>query len=198
MNKSNLLSKGLSVGFVITFILNILLSGYIVSLHKKKINNDVFTISQSLAFGNEIALVVLILIAFIILGFLVYYRKKSNIIMVITLFLLLVACVFLITIVWITIFKNEKAHYIFAAIAFLCSILIVTLTSYSLWTGNHDKKLYEKIIILLVPIITVLSLIGAGVGFLLPNKTIGGRIFASFEIIFILCICSSVLSLGFI
>jgi hypothetical protein len=198
MIKSNLVSKIISSLSVLMLLSNILFSGYIVSLHKKQIDDKVFTISQSLAFGNEIALVVLIVIAFALFGFVIYYRKQSKPTTVIRLFLLLVALVFLITIVWITTFRNGKLHYIFALIIFLSAVIVVFLNSYSLWKEKINKKLYEKIIILAIPILTILSLVGLGIGGILPDKKIGGQVFASFENILLTCVGGSMLSLGFI
>lgn len=198
MNKTNLASKIISSLTVLMLLCNILFSGYIVSLHKDQINDRVFTISQALAFGNEIALVVLIVIAFVLFGFLLYYRKQSKPTTIIRLFLLLVALVFLITIVWITTFRNGKLHYIFALIIFLSGIIIVLLNSYSLWKEKMNKTFYEKIIILAIPILTIISLLGLGLKFIIPSKKIGSQVFASFEIILITCVSGSILSLGFI
>ena len=75
MRPSNLISKMLSIMSVLILVCNIVFSAYIVSFHKGQINNKNFDISQALAFGNEIALVVLIVIALLLFGYLIYYRK---------------------------------------------------------------------------------------------------------------------------
>jgi hypothetical protein len=196
MNESNLISKLLAIMSVLILFCNIVFSGYIVSLHKDKIDSKIFTISQALAFGNEIALVVLIVVSFLLFGYLIYYRKQSFISTIIRLFFLLVACVFLITIVWITTFRHEQQHYIFASIIIVCNIIVVTLNSYALWTEKTDKYLYEKIIILIIPILTYISLIGLIVGLYLKNKV--EEIFPSFENISLALFGGSMLSIGFI
>ncbi len=198
MNKPNIVSKFISIFSVILLVLNIIFSAYIVSFSKNQIDSNNFTISQSLAFGNNIAIVVLIVISLLLFGYLIYYRKQSNIITLLGLFLLFVAGVFLITIVWITTFRNEQQHYIFALISFICAILFITLNSYSLWTEKQDKNFYEKIIILLIPILTYISFIGLGIGFFLSNKNIAHEVFPSFENIIVTLLGGSILSLGFI
>jgi hypothetical protein len=198
MRPSNLISKMLSVMSILILICNMVFSGYIVSLHKGQINNKNFTISQALAFGNEIALVVLIVVSLLLFGYLIYYRKQSKISTLIRLFLLLVAGIFLITIVWITTFRHEQQHYIFASIIFICNIIFITLNSFVLWTEKDNKKLYEKIIILIIPILTYVSLIGLLVGLILKKKDIAHEVFPSFENITFALLGGSILSIGFI
>ncbi len=198
MNEANLISKIISIMSVLILVCNIVFSGYIVSLHKNQINSKNFTISQALAFGNEIALVVLIVVSLLLFGYLIYYRKQTLIITLIRLFLLLVAGVFLITIVWITTFRHEQQHYIFASIIFVCNVAFITLNSYALWTEKADKKLYEKIIILIIPILTYISLIGLGVGLILKKNKTAEEVFPSFENITLALLGSSMLSMGFI
>ncbi len=198
MNQSNFISKFLSIISILILVCNIVLSGYIVSLQKNQINSKNFTISQALAFGNEIALVVLIVVSLLLFGYLIYYRKQSLIITLIRLFLLLVAGVFLITIVWITTFRHAQQHYIFATIIFICNVLFITLNSYALWTGKTDKNLYEQIIILTIPILTYISLIGLGIGLLLKKYKTAEEVFPSFENITLALLSSSILSMGFI
>ena len=170
---------------------------------KGKISKDDFTISQALAFGEKPPLIIFFVIGIVLIGYLVYYRNikggiKNKIQMAMSYILLLLITVFFITIMWITIYKNEKHHYIFSAIIFGSAILFILLNSYSLWTGINEKKLYKKIIILLIPILTILSLIGLGIGlhFFVNKKVL--EIFPSFENIILVLTGSSILSLGFL
>ena len=75
----NLVSKIISSVAVGMLFLNILFSGYITSLLKKQINKNDFSISQSLAFGQEISLVVLFVIFIMLTCYLVIYRKMTKV-----------------------------------------------------------------------------------------------------------------------
>ncbi len=209
MNSANLVSKILSIMSVLILICNIVFSGYIVSLHKNEIDERRFTISQALAFGNEIALVVLIVISLLMFGYLVYYRSGTkmvngrkkhdiNLNTIIRLFLIFLAGIFLITIVWITTFRHEQQHYIFASIIFTCATIFIILNSVSLWKGKSIKKLYEKIIIITIPILSILAITGAGIGLLLSKNKDMHTVFPIFENIGVSILGASILSLGFI
>lgn len=202
MNNSNLLTKLLASIGTFSILINILLSGYIASFVKGKITKNDFTISQSLAFGLKPTLIIFFIIGIVLIGLLVYFRNikggdKNKIQMAISYILLLLITVFFITIIWITIYRNETQHYIFSSIIFGSAILFILLNSYSLWTGIKEKKLYKKIIILLVPILTMLSLIGLMVGlhFFVNNKAV--EVFPSFENIILILTGTSILTLGF-
>ena len=99
---------------------------------------------------------------------------------------------------WITVYKSETNHYIFAAIIFGSAILFVLLNSYSLWTGIKEKKLYKKIIILLIPILTILSLIALGIGLYFKMKDKVVELFPTFENVILVLTGSSIVSLGFL
>jgi hypothetical protein len=202
MINSNLLTKLVASLGTFSILINILLSGYIASFVKGKISKDDFTVSQALAFGEKPPLIIFFVIGIVLIGYLVYYRNirgpaDNKIQATMSYILLLLITVFFITIMWITIYKNETHHYIFSSIIFGSAILFILLNSYSLWTGINEKKLYKKIILLLIPILTILSLIGLGIGlhFMMKNKVV--ELFPSFENILLVLTGSSILTLGF-
>ncbi len=202
MRTPNLISKLVSSFAVIILFLDILLSGYITSVIKDKINDTNYTISESLAFGHKISLIILLIIGLVLIGFLIHYRQQSKILTIIRLCLLVLIAVFFITIIWITTYKNDKQHYIFASIIFVSLVLLILINSYSLWNETLNKKLYQKIIILIVPILIGLSLIGLTTGFILlldkDANSKAKRVFPSFELIIFSLSGLSILSLGFI
>jgi len=196
MRTSNKYSYGLSILSVLLLIANIIFSGYIVSLNKNEIDENRFHISQALAHGNEIALITLIVITFIVLAFLLYYRKYSNWFFVFKLILLLSACVFLITIIYITTYRDVKLHYIFAIIIFLCMFLFLLLNSIDLWRGKKNKTNFNKFFIILVPLLSILSVIGLGLGVVYSKQK--SELFPIFENINVVVFSLSLLLLGFI
>ena len=202
MRSPNLISKLVSTFAVIILFLDILLSGYITSVIKDKINDTNYTISESLAFGNKPSLIILLIIGLVLVGFLIYYRKQSKILTIIRLCLLVLIAVFFITIIWITTYKNNKQHYVFASIIFASLVLLILINSYSLWNETLNKKLYQKIVILITPILLGLSLIGLTTGFFLfineDSNAKAKRVFPSFELIVFSLSGLSILSLGFI
>jgi hypothetical protein len=198
MIPSNLVSKIISSVAVGMLFMNILFSGYIVSLLDNKISEKEFTISQSLAFGNKISLVVLFVVSLLLTGYLVFYRKQTKLYTIINIILLIIIGAFLITIVWITAHKNAHQHYAFASIIFICLVVFITLNSVSLWNGLPDKKLYQKILIILLPTVLYLSLIGLGTGFILHVTDKNNHVFPSFENIILVLTGLSILELGFI
>lgn len=196
MRNANKYSYGLSILSVLLLLANIALSGYVVSLQKNEIDKDSFHISQALAHGNEPALITLIVITFVILSGLLYYRKYSNWVFVFKLFLLLSACIFLITIIYITTYRDLKLHYIFAIIIFLSMFLFLLLNSIDLWRGKKTKTFLNKLFLLLVPLLSILSVIGLGLAVAF-NKQIS-ELFPIFENINVIVFSLSLLLMGFI
>ena len=156
------------------------IAGYQVSYKKGKIWNTEFTISQSLAFGNDPALVSLFTLgtmAYIYLlllkgpKYLLYPRIISQVIIYI----------FLITIIWITTFRDKGKHYIFALIIFLGTLLyhIMTYIAYK----NLKVSPLVKNILLGACILNILVFIGLGVtkGTPLSNYDESKITFASLE-----------------
>ena len=194
----NLVSKIISSVAVGMLFLNILFSGYITSLLKKQINKNDFSISQSLAFGQEISLVVLFVIFIMLTCYLVIYRKMTKVYTIINIILLIIICAFVITIVWITMHKSTLQHSIFASIIFLALYIFVILNAVNLWKNTPNKKIYQKVLILIIPILISLSMIGLITGVTLSYNKKQLQVFPSFENIVIVLGGLSILELGFI
>ncbi len=178
--------------------LNILLSGYITSLLKYKIDKNDFSISQSLAFGNKISLVILFIISLMLTAYLVFYRKMTKVYTIINIILLIIICVFFITIVWITMHRNALQHSIFALIIFLSVLIFIILNGIYLWKETPNKKTYQKVLILIIPILTGLSMVGLSTGVFLLKTEKQFQVFPSFENIILVLAGLSILELGFI
>ncbi len=198
MKSPDFISKIISSIAVSMLFLNILLSGYITSFLDGQISEANFSISQSLAFGNKISLIILFVIALLLTGYLIFHRKQSTDITIINTILLVIICAFFITIIFITTYRNANQHYIFSSIIFSCLVAFVTLNAVSLWKGIPDKKIYQKVLILILPIVLYLSLFGLSIGlyFFITDKQ--QHVFPSFENIVFVLSGLSILEMGFI
>lgn len=192
------LSRLLSIVIISLFMITLGIAAYLTSYLKGQISADIFTISQSLAYGNKPIIVILLVITFLLLASLVFYRSnKINYLLYIRLFLLLVISSFVITITWVTTYYDPLAHYILAFIAFVVLILFIVLNSYSIY--NIKLSLLEKIILILIPILSVLSLSMLFISYIVPKLRHDVKeLFPSLENTNVFIFILSILSLGFI
>lgn len=107
------------------------IAGYEVSLAKGEIWDTNFTISQSLAFGNDPALVSCFTVGLLAYMYLIMLKGPKHLLYP-RLLALLIAYVFLVTIIWITTFRDTTLHYTFASVIFGCTLLyhIITYLAY--------------------------------------------------------------------
>ena len=189
-------SKSISLICVFLFVILLSISAYLVSTLKGKIDDTEFTISQSLAFSEKFSLVSLLVVAFSILSYLIYYRGHKYLLF--RLFLNLVICAFIITIVWVTTFYSKLDHYILAGIIFISVLVSILLDSYLLYNGLKIKTKQNKIILMSIPILAILGLI---VLFIAKLKVVEDKVvqlFPIFENYMIVIKGLSIISLGFI
>lgn len=196
MRAPDTVSKVLASLCLLIFTLCIGLSAYLVSALKGEIDDKNFTVSQSLAFGNKYAMVILLVLSFSILGYLTYYRKGADLLL--RLFLILLISSLIITLIWVTTFYSKMDHYILAGIIFLSVLINITLTSNTI---HNELKMKTKNKVMILQILPILAILG-GIGLVLgKNEIIEKKVvqlFPSFENYMILIQGASILTLGFI
>ena len=196
MRAPNTVSKVLASICCLIFALCIGLSAYLVSALKGKINDKNFTISQALAFGNKYAMVILLVLSSIILGYLTYYRGGAN--LFIRLLLILIISSLIITLIWVTTFYSKMKHYILAGIIFVSALINIILTNNTIYSELKIKTKTKIIILHMLPILAILGTIGL---ILAKNKFIEKKVvqlFPSFENYMIFLQGATILTLGFI
>lgn len=194
LNYPTITTKLLSSFGLLFFLIALGLGSYLISYNKNEIDKNKFTISQSLAFGNKPVMVTFYTLAYILLIPLVLLRGGQKSMMYIRLFLLILSYSLLITIIWITTYRNKKQHYIFAAIIFISNLLFQLITLISFYNYIYHKKiligtgLIQLIIVILLFVFLALSM----------HSKLYSQLFASFENVTVVSMGSIILALGFI
>ena len=196
MRAPDTVSKVLASLCLLIFALCIGLSAYLVSALKGEIDDKNFTVSQSLAFGNKYAMVILLVLSFGILCYLTYYRGGAYLFT--RLLLVLVIYSLIITLIWITTFYSKMDHYILAGIIFISALINITLTSNTIYNELKIKTKTKKNILILITILALIGFIGLGISKIniVEDKVV--QLFPSFENYMILVQGASILTLGFI
>lgn len=194
LTQPSLKTKLLSIFGTLFFLIGLGLGSYLVSYQNHHITDYNFTVSQSLAFGNKPVMVTFYTLSYICLIPLVLLRGGSNKLLAIRVFLLLLSYSFLITIIWITTYKNETEHYAFAGVIFMSNFLFQLITIYSFYNYVNNKKsiisagLLQVIIVILLGVFLILSF----------NSRLYNEFFASFENVTVCSMGSVILALGFL
>lgn len=188
LSKISIKTKIISMFTVICFLVAFGIAGYEVSYKKHHINKKNFTISQSLAFGNDTALVTLFTLGILFYIYLLFLRGPAKYLYLRFLFLM-IAFIFLIIIIWVTTYKDLHLHRKFAATIFISILIyhILTLIAFK----NISKKLFYYLF--LVVILNIIVIISSEIS-LLNNKK---QIFAVLENTNILIMFIVILLLGF-
>ena len=194
------ISRVVGTASVISFLGALLGGAYGYSIHKKKVDKDIFTISQALAFGNQYIMVVFFTLAFMGIIFLNFYRSPKKL-LIIRVLLLILMYVFLITIMWVTTFKNEKLHYAFAGIIFLSNLVYVSILTYVYQKYLKDKASYKTYLLdlnLMFAFAAMVIILVFGI-FESDNRTnLDDAIFASTENFNVIITATTLLFLTFI
>ena len=156
------------------------IAAYEVSYRKGKIYERKFTVSQSLDFGNDYALVTLFTLGFISYIYLITLKGPNKFLNA-RILCQVIVYIFLITIIWITTYKDKEKHYIFAFIIFL-TIFIYHVLTYLAFKGTKKSELMMNLL-LIACILNFLVFIGLGVTNLksISDKTNDRIVFASLE-----------------
>ena len=194
LNKPSFTTKILSILGVLFFCIGLGFGSYLVSYNKKQIDKNRFTVSQSLAFGNKPVMITFYTLAYLCIIPLVILRGGNPSLKYLRIFLLVLSYSLLITIIWITTYRNEKQHYIFAAIIFLSNLLfqIITIISFYNYVNKKKTLVGAGFIQLLVVLLLFTFLLKS------MNSKLYSRLFASFENVTVLSMGSVLLALGFV
>lgn len=187
-------SRYLSIVIIFLLVLAIGLLAYLPATLEGEITDQTFTISQSLAFSIKPAFVVVFTIAFLLFGYLIYYRGHG--LMILRLFLLLVMFALITTLLWVTTFYSQTDHYILAAVIFFSILIFIALNNYVIFMGikNHSKP--KDLFLIGTPILAVLG----SIGLILSKSEFASisELFPSFENFMLVVQGLSVLALGFL
>lgn len=191
-----------SVGAIsaISFLGALFGGAYGYSIHKNKVDENVFTISQALAFGNQYIMVVFFTLAFMGIIFLNFYRSPRKF-LIARVILLLFVYGFLITIIWITTFKNEKLHYIFAGIIFLSNLIYISILTYVYQKYLKNKASYKTYLLdlnLMFAFAAMVILLVFGIFESDERTNLDDAIFAATENFNVLVTATTLIFLGFI
>lgn len=189
-----------SFAAVIFFLIAMVLGAYMVSINKKKLANDDFTISRALEFGNKYIMVTFFTLSFALVFYLNYLRS-NKFLYNIRMLLLLVIYILLITILWVTVTYDKTIHYILAGIIFTCNIIFLFVIEKIFEEYLKDKKNYQYFLDLSITlsIITWVALIVFGILDIDQDNIIADEeIFAICENITVLLTAIPIMFLGFI
>ena len=185
-------SKYLSLIIIFLFYATFGLLSYLPSALDNEVNSNTFTISQSLAFSIKPAVVIVLLLSFILYGYLMFYRGHNY--LWIRIFLLFAIYSFIITLLWVTTFYSNTDHIIIATFIFILSTLLIIINNYVIYNGIKVHNKYKTIFIIGTPILGILGL----VGLLISNSLKVNPVFASLENYMLFIKGLSILALGFI
>ena len=191
----NKTSKSLSIICISLFVIFLGITAYLVSALQNEVNSEVFTISQAIAFGNQPGMISLLVSAFGVLSYLTYYRGHNY--LFIRLFMYLLICALIITIVWVTTYYNKKDHYSLAGVIFFTLAIVITLNSYLIYNGLLLKTKKNKYVLTVIPILSIIGLIGVGFGSMNVIDDTPLELFPAFEIYMGFVLCISIFTLGF-
>ena len=194
------ISRSVSIFSTLSFLGALLGGAYAFSISEKKVTIDVFTISQALAFGNQYIMVVFFTLAFAGIIFLNFYRSPKKL-LIARIILLLLIYGFLITIIWVTTFKNKNMHYIFAGIIFLSNLLYIAILTYVYQKYLKDKERYKTYLLdlnLMFAFASMIILMVFGIFEADKRTNLDDAIFASNENFTVLLTAVTLLFLGFI
>lgn len=196
----DIISRSVGTLSIISFLGALLGGAYGYSIHKKKVNGSIFTISQALAFGNQYIMVIFFTLSFAGIIFLNFYRSPRKY-LIIRIILLLFVYGFLITIIWVTTFRNKKLHYTFAGIIFLSNLIYITILTYLYQRYLKDKARYKTYLLdvnLMFSFASMVILLVFGI-FESDKKTnLDDSIFASTENFNVLVTATTLIFLSFI
>lgn len=131
-------------------------AAYEVSYKKGKISKDEFTVSQSLAYGDQPILLTLLTLGTAAYIYLLNVRGPKKM-LVLRIFLQLVIFAFIASLLWIKPWgKYLERHRIFAAIIFFTTLVYHVLTYFTF----KDVSQLVKILLLIAVIVNILVFIG--------------------------------------
>jgi hypothetical protein len=193
---ADIVSKSIATVGLLIVVLMFTLAAYLDSFLKGDIDKNIFTVSQALAFGNRPLMISMLTMGMFAIGYLIYYRGHRY--MLIRLFLILLMLSLIITIMWVTTFYSRKDHYIIAFVIFIANIVLISLNSVAVYKDTKGLGMLSKVILYLLPILSILGFIGLIVGNIPAVEKKVPELFPSFENYSLAIQGGSILTLGFL
>lgn len=196
----NLHTKKLSIISVVFFLIALVGGAYGFSIASNHIDDNDFTVSQALAHGNKIIMIIFFVSSFLIMAYLNYLRS-SNFLYKLRIFLLFVVCTLIITIMWVTVSKNNHLHYMLAGIIFTTNILYLLIISHIFNEYLKNEKRYKKYILDIILFLTFFAwiiLLVFGIFSSGDDDLFDDEIFAITENITVCLTALPILFLGFV
>lgn len=193
-------SKTISIISTISFLVALIIGAYSYSIHKREVTNNLFTISQALAFGNKYIMVIFFTLSFIGILYLNIYRTPREF-LILRLLLLLFIYSFLISIIWITTYVNKNLHYIFAGIIFISNLIYITLLTYQYQRYLRKKKEYKTSLLdlnLMLAYASLVVMLTFGIFHPDDKSSLDDAIFASNENFTVFLTLVTILYIGYI
>lgn len=191
-------TKIISTTAVIFFLIGLGLGGYFVSNENGYISNEKFTISSALAHGNKPVMITFFTLSYLAVIYLIYIRGPKKYIGYRILLLILMYAL-IVAIIYITVDKNRKLHYIFAGIIFIANLIFVlsTMIIYNEYLKNKNNSLVYfldiNIILSFVAFITAAVFIDRR-----DDTVVDDEIFASSELLSVLTTLVVFIYIGFV
>lgn len=129
LNPPNINSKVLSILTLLFFLAALLFGGYVTSLKKGEIDEERFTISQALAYGEKGIMITFFLLTMVTTLLLNYVRGGEKFLLYLRYFLITTYYILIIIIIYITTEVNKSLHFKFAGTIFLFQLLVVLIIS---------------------------------------------------------------------
>jgi hypothetical protein len=196
----NSFTRKLSVFSIICFLIALLGGAYGFSIADGKISDDDFTVSQALAHGNKFIMITFFVISFGLMAYLNYLRS-SNFLYKLRILLILIISTLILTIMWVTVAKNKKVHYILAGIIFTSNIVYLLTISYIFNDYLKKEKQYKRYVLDIIILLTFTAwiiLLVFGVFSKSDDDLLDDEIFAITENITVCLTALPILYLGFI
>ena len=190
LNPANNTTRYAAIFAILSMLILFGLGTYLTSYLKGEISKSLFTVSQSLAFGNQPVVILLLTTSIILLGYINIIRGPRKLLWL-RQFLLLLVYGMVITLLWVTTYYSELDHYILATIIFLSIVIYINITSILYYKNIKNINKLNKVILILLSSLSSLVLIGLVVANIEDVKTKVIELFPSLEnsMIFLFLVC---------
>ena len=190
LNPANNTTRYAAIFAILSMLILFGLGTYLTSYLKGEISQSLFTVSQSLAFGNQPVVILLLTTSIILLGYINIIRGPSKLLWL-RQFLLLLVYGMVITLLWVTTYYSTIDHYILATIIFISIVVYINITSILYYKNIKNVNIFNKVILILLSSLSIIVLIGLAISkFEYINKKVV-ELFPSLEnsMIFLFLVC---------
>ena len=190
LNPANNTTRYAAFVSIVSMLILFGLGTYLTSYLKGEISQSLFTVSQSLAFGNQPVVILLLTTSIILLGYINIIRGPSKLLWL-RQFLLLLVYGMVITLLWVTTYYSTIDHYILATIIFISIVVYINITSILYYKNIKNVNIFNKVILILLSSLSIIVLIGLAISkFEYINKKVV-ELFPSLEnsMIFLFLVC---------